>query len=233
MGASALRSSHPSLSPTTKANNGIKSVSNTESSELNSRFPHATLGTRCKLRNENEACPDSRAISVDNEKSRFIGGLSRKQSNQGYSNDTQRRTDVCFPTQPANCRDPRPLGEKSYTNNNIQYLMSYLSCHGHTSLSPKTFTSPTAKEFATLSLFLFCKVDKKFKFGLRAEDDISLIFKQLRYPIQVSKNALYAVGSPHTWPSLLAALTWLVQLFVYAEKAQQNPEKVNTSHKSS
>ena len=27
----------------------------------------------------------------------------------------------------------------------------------------------------------------------------------------------YAVGSPHTWPSLLGALTWLVELLTYQE----------------
>lgn len=29
------------------------------------------------------------------------------------------------------------------------------------------------------------------------------------------------MGSPHTWPSLLAALTWLVELLNYQERAEQ------------
>lgn len=28
------------------------------------------------------------------------------------------------------------------------------------------------------------------------------------------------VGSPHTWPSLLAALTWIVELLAYQDKAE-------------
>ena len=48
-----------------------------------------------------------------------------------------------------------------------------------------------------------------------------MIFRQLRYPFQISKSALYAVGSQHTWPSLLTALTWLVQICVYEEEARQ------------
>ena len=48
-----------------------------------------------------------------------------------------------------------------------------------------------------------------------------MIFRQLRYPFQISKSALYAVGSQHTWPSLLTALTWLVQMYVYEEEARQ------------
>ena len=33
------------------------------------------------------------------------------------------------------------------------------------------------------------------------------LYKRLKYPFQISKSNLTAVGSPHTWPSLLAALT--------------------------
>ena len=64
--------------------------------------------------------------------------------------------------------------------------------------------------------------------GSKTEDDVPTVFKQLRYPFQISKSALYAVGSPHTWPSLLTALTWLVQIFVYEEEARHNESKVSS-----
>ena len=35
----------------------------------------------------------------------------------------------------------------------------------------------------------------------------------------MSKSALFAVGAPHTWPGLLAALAWLVEMLNYEEKA--------------
>jgi SMC interacting uncharacterized protein involved in chromosome segregation len=38
--------------------------------------------------------------------------------------------------------------------------------------------------------------------------------------LQISKSALFAVGSPHSWPSVLAAMTWLVELLDYEEKAE-------------
>ncbi len=44
-------------------------------------------------------------------------------------------------------------------------------------------------------------------------DDSSLLLRQ------VSKSALFAVGAPHTWPGLLAALAWLVEMLSYEEKA--------------
>lgn len=53
----------------------------------------------------------------------------------------------------------------------------------------------------------------------KIEDDVPVLYKRLRYPFGISKSALFAVGSPHTWPGLLAALTWLVELLNYEEKA--------------
>ena len=53
----------------------------------------------------------------------------------------------------------------------------------------------------------------------KVEDDIPALYKRLRYPFQISKSALFAVGSPHTWPGLLAALSWLAELLSYQEKA--------------
>ena len=69
--------------------------------------------------------------------------------------------------------------------------------------------------------FLLRQVDPHIKAFGKIEDDVPTLFKQLRYPFQISKSALFAVGSPHTWPGLLAALAWLVELLNYSEKAEQ------------
>ena len=53
----------------------------------------------------------------------------------------------------------------------------------------------------------------------KMEDEVPAFFKRMRYPFAISKSALFAVGSPHTWPGLLAALVWLTDLLYYAEKA--------------
>lgn len=44
---------------------------------------------------------------------------------------------------------------------------------------------------------------------MKFEDEVCLHFKCLGYPFTISKTSLAAAGSPHTWPSLLAALSWL------------------------
>jgi kinetochore protein NDC80 len=36
------------------------------------------------------------------------------------------------------------------------------------------------------------------------------------YPFNISKSSLQSVGAPHTWPAVLAALTWLIELISFA-----------------
>lgn len=63
------------------------------------------------------------------------------------------------------------------------------------------------------------QVDPHSKNQGKIEDEVPALFKRLRYPYTISKSALFAVGSPHTWPGLLAALVWLTELLYYEEKA--------------
>lgn len=63
------------------------------------------------------------------------------------------------------------------------------------------------------------QVDPYMKIVGKMEDEVPAFFKRMRYPFAISKSALFAVGSPHTWPGLLAALVWLTDLLYYTEKA--------------
>lgn len=151
----------------------------------------------------------------------------QSRNHQGKPSNSQRRHSLYFSNSHTPRVDPRPLGDKAYINSCIRQLISFLSSRGFDSaLSPRTLAAPTAKEFAALCLFLFRQADENFKFGSKTEDDVPTVFKQLRYPFQISKSALYAVGSPHTWPSLLTALSWLVQMYIYEEEAGRSETKV-------
>ena len=48
--------------------------------------------------------------------------------------------------------------------------------------------------------------------GKKPEEEVPKILRVLGYPFAISKSSMFAIGSPHTWPHLLAALTWLVEL---------------------
>lgn len=131
------------------------------------------------------------------------------------------RRSSAFGKGPGLKQDPRPLGDKNFLNSCIRTVITYLSTHGYPyAVSPKVLTSPTGKDFAQMVQFLFQRFDPSMKVFGKVEDEVPLFFKRLNYPFQISKSALFAVGSPHSWPSVLAALTWLVELLNYEEKAE-------------
>ena len=60
--------------------------------------------------------------------------------------------------------------------------------------------------------FMYGLIVPDYRNSPRPEEDIPKILKMLGYPFMISKSAMFAVGSPHMWPSILAALNWLVEL---------------------
>lgn len=98
-------------------------------------------------------------------------------------------------------------------------LIGYLASHGYAHpVSPKLLS--TNKEFGRVVAFLAARVDPGAPaLSGRVEEEVPALFKRLRYPFAVPRSALQAVGSPHTWPALLAALAWLVELLQYDEQA--------------
>lgn len=116
--------------------------------------------------------------------------------------------------------DPRPLTDKAFRAQCIETVIRFLSEHNYDqAISPKILHRPTGKDFEHIVLFLFRQVDSNRKFAGKFADEVTTMMKGLRYPFNISKTSLAAVGSPHTWPSLLASLLWLVELVEYDELA--------------
>ncbi len=121
--------------------------------------------------------------------------------------------------------DPRPINDRSYQHQCMKDLLAFLQETGYEyPISIKTLSRPSAKDFTNMTTFLLRQVDKDFqRGGMKFEDEVSLNFKCLGYPYPISKTALVAAGTPHTWPSLLAALTWLMhQLQCKSADIQRN-----------
>jgi kinetochore protein NDC80 len=78
-------------------------------------------------------------------------------------------------------------------------------------------TRPAVKDFNNIAMFLFRQIDPYFTCTGKFEDEVVAFFKFLGYPCQISKANIAAVGSPHAWPSLLAAIMWLIELLTYDE----------------
>jgi kinetochore protein NDC80 len=124
--------------------------------------------------------------------------------------------------------DPRNITDKKFVAVSIHSLIDYLTAHNFDhSISPKILTSPSAKDFNTIVQFLFKQIDSNVSFPGKFEDEIIAMFKYIRYPYNISKNGLSAVGSPHSWPQLLAALLWVIELLEYDEMACAEDENMN------
>jgi kinetochore protein NDC80 len=130
--------------------------------------------------------------------------------------------------------DPRPISDKAFINASIKRLANYLFSSGYdqSNVSPKSLSRPSSKDFMNIITFLIRKIDTTFNDpsingpGVKFEDEVTSTFRNLRYPLNVSKTALAAVGSPHTWPALLAALAWLIELLGCDEAAPQLEEHI-------
>jgi len=111
--------------------------------------------------------------------------------------------------------DPRPMSDKTYKAQCIRNLIEFLTQNGYngTQLSPKILSAPSNKDFIRIFQFVYSFVDPNYNWGdSKPEDEIPQLFKMVGYPFTVNKSAIFSSGSPHNWPKLLGALTWLVEL---------------------
>jgi kinetochore protein NDC80 len=133
----------------------------------------------------------------------------------------------------------RPIQDKGYQQNCIRTLLSYLTQSGYEyPVTFKSLSQPSGKDFVQIVTFLLKKIDPTFGTlssissnsavgpELKLEEEVALHFKALGYPYPVSKTSLVAAGSPHTWPSLLAALAWLVEHICVWNVGQQEDELI-------
>ena len=121
--------------------------------------------------------------------------------------------------------DPRDVKNPEFQRGAQHSVINFLTEHGYDrQISPRLLTQPTQKDFLAILSFLIKAIDPNFKFGndkepKKFEDDVPVIFKALGYKFNIGKAALQTVGASHTWPQLLAAIAWLVELINYSEVA--------------
>lgn len=118
-------------------------------------------------------------------------------------------------SQSAPAKDPRPIRDKNFQLACIKQLIDFLSKTGFDKpISAKILTAPSSKDFQMIFKYLYGKIDASYEFGKKFEDEVPVLIKGIRYPYanDISKSQLYAVGSMHAWPSLLALLVWMVEL---------------------
>lgn len=126
--------------------------------------------------------------------------------------------------------DPRPTNDKAYMKQSIQVLITFLTEHNYDrAISPKILTAPSRADFESIFTFLVRAIEPSFTIQGKLEEEVPGLLIQLGYPFTVSKANLSAVGSPHAWPHLLAALTWLLDIAVIADRTKMATEEQQPS----
>ena len=59
---------------------------------------------------------------------------------------------------------------------------------------------------------MFGQLKPGYKMAAKMEEEVPRVLRMLGYPFSISKQYLYSVGSPHTWPHLLAAIMWMMEI---------------------
>jgi kinetochore protein NDC80 len=117
-------------------------------------------------------------------------------------------------------QDPRPLKNKQYMDQSILRLIHYLESHDypHKQISIESLQSPSNKDFFQIFEFVMQSIDRDFR--LKEEqplEQIPPLLKSLGYPFIIPKSYLTSAGTPHTWPLLLGALSWIRELIEFEE----------------
>ncbi|MCD7461914.1 hypothetical protein HAX54_047371 [Datura stramonium] len=73
-------------------------------------------------------------------------------------------------------------------------------------------TLPSAKDITETLKFILSRFGFSSLESQKLENNLQTLLKSLNCPVKLNKSALRAPGTPHSWPSLLAAIHWLVQL---------------------
>ena len=118
-------------------------------------------------------------------------------------------------------KDPRPIRDRNFQAECSRQILDYLLNNSYPHpVSPKTFTSPTTKEFTQIFQWLYLRIDPNYVFVKKFEDEVMSCLKALRYPFadQMARSAITAVGSQTSWPGMLGMLHWMTELIICGEK---------------
>jgi kinetochore protein NDC80 len=114
--------------------------------------------------------------------------------------------------------DPRRLKDASTRQQMAHELMEYLSQNNFEmeakhSLSNKSMTSPTQKDFNCMFQWLYHRIDPSYRFQKSIDQEVPVLLKQMRYPFEKSimKSQIAAVGG-NNWSTFLGLLHWMMQL---------------------
>lgn len=111
-------------------------------------------------------------------------------------------------------RDPRPVGDRGFAGQCARNVVQLLGSRGYGKMisHEKLLKDPSTKEFFDIFRYLVAQLDPQLEVEGKMEDEVPVIMRRLKYPVEVNRSKLQAISGPNTWPQLLAVLDWLVVL---------------------
>lgn len=80
-----------------------------------------------------------------------------------------------------NIRDPRPVKDKGFQRNLILHIVSFLTQTGYPHvITNKNLTQPTNKDFQDIFKFLYLKLEPRYEFQKKFEEEVPVLLKTMR-----------------------------------------------------
>jgi len=120
-------------------------------------------------------------------------------------------------------KDTRPLTDKGFQQEQTRKILDFLrqNDYPNTVLTSKQFPL-SSKEFVSVFNFMYQFLDPQNSNKLptvKYEEEALKVFKSLHYPGNLTKSNFTAMGSLHSWPTVLGSLSYLCDLVkIYSEK---------------
>ena len=115
-------------------------------------------------------------------------------------------------------RDPRPWRDLNFRSRIGNEILEYLTRNNFEmemkrSISQKSMTQPTQKDFEAMFQWLYKRIDPAYRFLKNIDSEGPFVLKQLYYPYvnSCSKSQWQAVGGQN-WTTFLGMLHWMMQL---------------------
>lgn len=77
----------------------------------------------------------------------------------------------------------------------VEEIVAFLEAFKYSALTKDKLMKPTAKDFQSLATFLLNKSDARYKEVRKLDDEYLGFLKKVRYPVQLSRASLYALGA--------------------------------------
>ncbi|KAI1311614.1 kinetochore-associated Ndc80 complex subunit ndc80 [Mortierella claussenii] len=159
---------------------------------------------------------------------RRVSGFAPRQSMTGGNSGTPLSAGISgLSASAVSLRDPRPVKDRGYQRTLILNIVGFLNQYGYPHVvTTKNLSQPTNKDFQDIFKFMYLKLEPGYDFQKKFEDEVPVLLRTMRYPAAdtITKTSLYTVGTPHSWPNMLALLGWMMEVILVIEKYKENVE---------